>query len=162
MKKQTIQLPEVRKTGIALAIAAAGFLSGCQSPETSGSATATAAAAGNTVDLAHCYGVNTCKGHNDCKTAENACAGHAECNGHGFVGIPTKACGDVGGEVKDAWRGSVSTADLVHCYDVNTCKGHNDCKTAENACAGHAECKGTGFVAVPAKGCADLGGKVGA
>jgi uncharacterized membrane protein len=35
----------------------------------------------------HCYGVNACKGQNDCKTASNACKGQgfktmtlAECN----------------------------------------------------------------------------------
>ncbi|ALQ08358.1 MULTISPECIES: BufA2 family periplasmic bufferin-type metallophore [Pseudoalteromonas] len=53
-----------------------------------------------------------------------------------------------------------ATTDLVHCYDANVCGGHNDCKTAENACAGQASCKGTGFVAMPAKACADVGGKV--
>jgi uncharacterized membrane protein len=49
----------------------------------------------------------------------------------------------------------------VHCYGVNKCKGHNDCKTASNACKGHASCKGQGFVAVSAKACDHLGGKVG-
>jgi hypothetical protein len=49
--------------------------------------------------------------------------------------------------------GSASTG-LVHCYDANICGGHNDCKTAANACAGQ------GFVAMPAKSCADVGGKV--
>lgn len=53
------------------------------------------------------------------------------------------------------------STDLVHCYGVNTCKGHNDCKTADNACAGHASCKGSGFVATPAKSCGDIGGKAG-
>ena len=53
-----------------------------------------------------------------------------------------------------------ATTDLVHCYDANVCGGHNDCKTAENACAGQASCKGTGFVAMPAKSCADVGGTV--
>ena len=64
----------------------------------------------------------------------NACAGHASCSGQGFVAMPTKACADVGGKVKDEWRGTISKADLVHCYGVNVCKGHNDCKTANNAC----------------------------
>ena len=49
----------------------------------------------------------------------------------------------------------------VHCYGVNKCKGHNDCKTADNACKGHSACKGHGFVAVSAKACDHLGGKVG-
>ncbi|UTW45218.1 hypothetical protein KFE80_12780 [bacterium SCSIO 12696] len=145
--------PEIAKrTGIALAVAAAGAL-------TAGATFAGSSSA--TTDLAHCYNTNVCKGHNDCKTAENACAGHGSCKGHGFVAMPTKACEDVGGTVKDAWRGEIAKADLVHCYGVNVCKGHNDCKTAENACAGHASCKGHGFVATTAKSCADIGGKVG-
>jgi len=49
----------------------------------------------------------------------------------------------------------------VHCYGVNKCKGHNDCKTAKNACKGHTSCKGQGFVSVSAKACDHLGGKVG-
>jgi hypothetical protein len=140
-------------SGIALALAAAGMVSYAAAGEPT---------AADTTDLVHCYGVNACKGHNDCKTAENDCAGHATCKGHGFVGMPSKACGDVGGKQEDSWSGSISTADLVQCYGVNVCKGHNDCKTAENACAGHATCKGHGFVAAPAKACGDVGGEVGA
>jgi hypothetical protein len=41
------------------------------------------------------------------------------------------------------------------------CKGHNDCKTAENACKGQAVCKGHGFVALSAKTCEDIGGSIG-
>jgi len=54
-----------------------------------------------------------------------------------------------------------SSSNKVHCYGVNKCKGHNDCKTASNACKGHASCKGQGFVSVSAKACDHLGGKVG-
>ena len=57
---------------------------------------------------------------------------------------------------------SAMSTDLVHCYGVNTCKGHNDCKTADNACAGHGSCKGAGFVATSAKACGDIGGNTGA
>jgi len=142
--------------GVALAIAAAAMLDGCQSTGASHSDPAA-----GSVDVVHCYGVNVCGGHNDCKTAANACAGHASCKGTGFVALPAKACGDVGGTVKDSWHGTVTKADLVHCYGVNVCKGHNDCKTATNACAGHASCKGTGFVAVPMKACGDVGGNTG-
>jgi len=141
-------------TGAALAMAVAS-LAGCA---TTGNETA---ASGQT-DLVHCYDVNVCKGHNDCKTADNACGGQASCKGTGFVAMPSKACADVGGKQKDDWVGGVSKADLVHCYGVNICKGHNDCKTADNACGGHASCKGTGFVNTTAKSCADIGGKVGA
>jgi hypothetical protein len=48
----------------------------------------------------HCFGVNKCKGHNDCKTDANACKGHGSCKGHGFVAMPKKACDDVGGKTK--------------------------------------------------------------
>lgn len=145
-------------TGAAMALAAASLV-GCNS--TAETASNSAAAAGTT-DMIHCYGANVCKGHNDCKTASNACAGHGSCKGEGFVGMPSKACKDVGGKVSDEWQGSIATAELVHCYGVNICKGHNDCKTATNACAGHASCKGEGFVATTAKSCSDIGGKVGA
>ena len=146
-------------TGATLALAAASLV-GCATPDSSESTVASAAA--GTTDLVHCYGVNACNGHNDCKTAENACAGQATCKGHGFVAMPSKSCADIGGKQQDEWVGSVSTTDLVHCYDVNVCKGHNDCKTAENACAGQAACKGHGFVSMSSKACADVGGKVGA
>ena len=49
----------------------------------------------------------------------------------------------------------------VHCYGVNKCKGHNDCKTATNACKGHASCKGQGFVSMSKRACDHVGGKVG-
>ncbi len=147
--------------GVLLALAVTDLLA-CQasgkqtqSPQATGATTATA-------ELVHCYGANQCKGHNDCKTAENSCAGHAECKGHGFVAMSDKACGDIGGEIQDDFRGEVAQADLIHCYGVNQCKGHNDCKTAENACAGHAECKGHGFVAMSGKACGDVGGEEGA
>lgn len=143
--------------GAAVALAVAGLM-GCSTAATNNGSTATAS---NTVEMAHCYGVNQCGGHNDCKTADNACKGQAACKGHGFVAMSTETCGDIGGTVKDDWRGEANTADLVHCNDVNVCKGHNDCKTAENACKGQGACKGHGFVAVSAETCADIGGEVG-
>lgn len=144
-------------TGAALAMAMASMSAYAAEEEPS-----TAPVAAGTTDLVHCYGVNACKGHNDCKTADNACGGQASCKGTGFVALPAKTCGDVGGSVKDDWVGSIVQVDLVHCYGVNVCKGHNDCKGADNACAGKASCKGTGFVAAPSKACGDIGGKVGA
>lgn len=146
-------------SGVMLALAAAG-LSGCGATQST-SETAATSSGGATVDMVHCYDANVCKGHNDCKTAKNACAGHGSCSGRGFVAMPSKSCKDIGGKVSDEWQGQIAAADLVHCYDKNICKGHNDCKTAENACAGHASCKGTGFVAMTAKACGDIGGKVG-
>ena len=147
-------------TGAAMAVMVAGLV-GCNATEAETATSSAVANNGATTDLVHCYDVNVCGGHNDCKTAENACAGQASCKGTGFVAMPAKACADVGGTVKDKWVGSVAKADLVHCNDVNVCGGHNDCKTANNACAGHASCKGTGFVSMPAKACGDIGGSVG-
>ncbi|WP_163833507.1 BufA2 family periplasmic bufferin-type metallophore [Spartinivicinus ruber] len=147
-------------TGVAIAMAAASLISGCAGPSKTSSHSAAPPATGKT-DLAHCYGVNICGGHNDCKTANNACNGQAACKGQGFVAMPTKACNDVGGKVKDSWRSKVNKADLVKCYGVNLCKGHNDCKTADNACAGQATCKGQGFVSTTQKSCEDIGGNVG-
>ncbi|NRB25260.1 hypothetical protein [Shewanella sp.] len=144
-------------TGAAMAVMVAGLV-GCNSTEPT--PTSKISNIGATTDLVHCYDVNVCGGHNDCKTATNACSGQASCKGTGFVAMPSKACGDVGGKVTDKWVGEVAKTDLVHCNDVNICGGHNDCKTASNACNGHASCKGTGFVSMPAKACGDIGGSV--
>ena len=74
--------------GVAMAVAAAGMLS----------AAAPVFAAGDDANV-HCYGVNKCKGHNDCKTATNACKGHASCKGQGFVSMSKHACEEIGGSV---------------------------------------------------------------
>ena len=148
-------------TGVAMAMAAAALFSGCQNGGGMKTSSSSSAMASATTDLAHCYGVNACNGHNDCKGAGNACAGKAACKGQGFVNTTAKSCGDIGGTVKDAWRGSIAKADLAHCYGVNKCSGHNDCKGADNACAGKSACKGQGFVGMPAKACGDVGGKEG-
>lgn len=47
----------------------------------------------------HCFGVNKCKGHNDCKSATNACQGKASCKGMGFVNMSKHACEEIGGSV---------------------------------------------------------------
>lgn len=150
-------------SGVTMAMMVAGLASfnAAAESDVKGSVSDVVAANSSATDLVHCYDVNVCKGHNDCKTEANACGGHASCKGTGFVAMSAKACGDVGGKIKDSWVGAVTTADIVHCNDVNICKGHNDCKTAENACAGHASCKGTGFVGMSAKACGDIGGTVG-
>jgi len=144
-------------SGVALAMIAAG----CANNGSNAVGATSTADAGST-DLVHCYGVNTCGGHNDCATSDHACAGQGSCKGTGFVGMPSKACADVGGEVSDEWEDSIAKTDLIHCYGVNVCSGHNDCATADNACAGQGSCKGEGYVSAPAKACGDIGGKVGA
>ncbi len=145
---------KTRLSGTAIAMAAAG-LAGCVGTNTASSSTA---AQTDTAELGHCYGVNSCKGHNDCKTADNACKGMGACKGKGFVAMPVKACKDAGGTVRDDWRAQIAKAELTQCFGVNVCKGHNDCKTANNACKGHSACKGAGFVMTTAKSCTDMGG----
>jgi uncharacterized membrane protein len=76
-------------TTIALASTAAAFFS---------MAPMSAVQAGNDAKV-HCFGVNKCKGHNDCKTASNACKGHASCKGSGFVSMSKHACEEIGGSV---------------------------------------------------------------
>lgn len=76
--------------GVAMAVAAAGMMS-ATTPVFAGASDASV----------HCYGVNKCKGHNDCKTASNACKGHAACKGQGFVKVSAEACDHLGGKVGD-------------------------------------------------------------
>lgn len=45
----------------------------------------------------HCYGVNSCKGQSDCKTAKNDCKGMNSCKGQGFKDISATACTKQGG-----------------------------------------------------------------
>ena len=52
-------------------------------------------------DKVHCYGVHSCKGNSDCKTAEHSCKGQNACAGHGFKGISAKDCLDKGGVISD-------------------------------------------------------------
>ncbi len=76
-------------TTVALATAAAALFS--VAPIT------TVSAAGSSDADVHCFGVNKCKGHNDCKTASNACKGHASCKGKAFVAMSKHACEEIGG-----------------------------------------------------------------
>lgn len=46
-----------------------------------------------------CFGVNACKGQNDCKTADNACKGKAACKGKGFLKMSKAACDKAEGSV---------------------------------------------------------------
>jgi hypothetical protein len=39
-----------------------------------------------------CEGVNACKGHSDCKTAENECKGMNSCAGKGFMMMTEAEC----------------------------------------------------------------------
>ena len=50
----------------------------------------------------HCYGVNTCKGTSDCKTATHDCKGQNDCKGQGFKVLTAKACKAAGGSLTEA------------------------------------------------------------
>ena len=52
-------------------------------------------------DKVHCYGINSCKGHSDCKTTQNSCKGLNACKGHGFKGITAMKCLESGGVISD-------------------------------------------------------------
>ena len=52
-------------------------------------------------DKVHCYGVHSCKGNSDCKTAEHSCKGHNKCGGHGFKAMKAKDCLDKDGVIAD-------------------------------------------------------------
>ena len=49
----------------------------------------------------HCYGVNTCKGTSDCKTAKNDCKGQNSCKGTGFKEMSAKKCTAAGGSLTE-------------------------------------------------------------
>ncbi len=52
------------------------------------------------------------------------------------------------------------TAEKVHCYGINTCKGKSDCHTAKHSCSGKNACKGQGWKLIGQKECETGGGTV--
>ena len=58
-------------------------------------------AAGAAGDKVHCYGLHSCKGNSDCKTAEHSCKGQNACGGHGFKGMAAGECLAKGGVIAD-------------------------------------------------------------
>ena len=73
-------------TGLAIATAAAGMFALAVPLST--------ATAGENI---HCTGVNACKGHSSCKTANSACKGQNSCKGQGFVSVSADVCEQLGG-----------------------------------------------------------------
>ncbi len=79
-------------SGVALAAAVAAIF-------TSGALLAPVAQAADMAPV-QCAGVNSCKGHSDCKTAKSECKGLNACKGQGWVAKESaKACMDAGGKV---------------------------------------------------------------
>jgi hypothetical protein len=52
-------------------------------------------------DDVHCYGLHSCKGNSDCKTAEHDCKGMNACKGHGFKAMKAGECLKRGGTIGD-------------------------------------------------------------
>lgn len=52
-------------------------------------------------DKVHCYGLHSCKGGSDCKTAEHACKGQNACKGHGFKAMKAGECLAANGTIAD-------------------------------------------------------------
>lgn len=77
----------ISMTGAALAIAAAGLFASLSTQVMAEEA------------QVHCYGINGCKGQNDCKTASNACKGQGSCKGQGFKATSVTECKAAGGTV---------------------------------------------------------------
>ncbi|MGP0011133.1 MULTISPECIES: BufA2 family periplasmic bufferin-type metallophore [Pseudomonas] len=73
--------------GAALALAAATMFAGVVTQASAADA------------QVHCYGVNACKGQNDCKTKDHACKGMGSCKGQGFKAMTKSACDKAGGKV---------------------------------------------------------------
>ena len=71
-------------SGFALAATAAALLS-------------VAPMSASAADKGKCMGVNSCKGHSDCKTANSACKGHNACKGQGFLALTKAECDAKGG-----------------------------------------------------------------
>ena len=51
--------------------------------------------------VAHCYGVNSCKGTSDCKSHGHDCKGQNECKGQGFKALTAKASAKAGGSLTE-------------------------------------------------------------
>lgn len=47
-----------------------------------------------------CYGVNSCKGKSECKTATTSCKGQNSCKGKGYLMKTAKQCQKLGGTTK--------------------------------------------------------------
>ena len=66
-----------------------------------GTAAIPTAAVAKGASVVHCYGINTCKGTSDCKTAQNECKGLNSCKGQGFKAMSAKKCAAAGGSLTE-------------------------------------------------------------
>ena len=82
----------IKTIGLAMAISAAGIFAS--------SAVVVAGEGHKDEAKLHCFGVNSCKGLNDCKTEKNECKGQGSCKGLGFLNMTQADCDKAGGKVK--------------------------------------------------------------
>ena len=75
---------EIKTTGTTIALTAAALL-------------AIAPVNSNAAEMGKCMGVNSCKGHSDCKTASSSCKGLNACKGQGFLEMSKSQCAEKGG-----------------------------------------------------------------
>lgn len=123
------------KKGMVLASAVAAlFASACSHQST----TVTPADADAGMTIVDCYGINSCKGHGSCQTAENGCKGANSCKGKGIMSTYKSECEAHHGRVTGAPTGEVA---LIACAGLNGCKGMAESKTAEASCKGKTSCK---------------------
>lgn len=78
---------------VSIAAAAAVIALGVAAP-------ASSALAAHGDKLVPCYGVNSCKGTSDCKTAKNECKGQNSCKGEGFKDLTKQQCAKAGGSLR--------------------------------------------------------------
>ena len=87
--------------GAILASAAAAMVLSMSAAIAADSPKGSMGAAVGASDKVHCYGVHSCKGNSDCKTAEHSCKGQNSCKGHGYKDTSAKSCMDKGGVIAD-------------------------------------------------------------
>lgn len=76
------------------------------------------------------------------------------------VGLASAAALFALGNLATATAAQAGTAEQVHCYGVNSCKGQSDCKSGKHDCKAQNDCKGQGFKAMTAKACKAAGGSL--
>ncbi len=87
---------KTKLTGLALATAAATLLiTGC----TKGDDDEMAMEESSEAVMVKCAGINECKGHSQCATAESACAGQNACKGTGWIEVTEDECDEKNGDI---------------------------------------------------------------
>ena len=89
------------RKNIAIASAAAAFALSSMSALAAETPAGSRGPAVGAQDTVHCYGVNSCKGQADCKTAAHECKGMNECKGQGFKALEAGECLSKGGVISD-------------------------------------------------------------